>query len=121
MQNNKKALLRLKRHRRIRVRMQGTSEMPRLVVRRSLRNIFAQVVDDTDNKTLFCMSTQDKQIKAKFPYAGNIKAATFLGEEFAKKAKEKGITQVVFDRAGYLYHGRVKAFAESLRKGGLKF
>ncbi len=118
---NKKDILRLKRHKRIRLELSGTAERPRLVVRRSLKNLCAQVVDDTVNKTLFFLSTQDKEIKAKFPYAGNIKAAEFFGEEFAKRAKAKRITQIVFDRAGYLYHGRIKAFAEGLRKGGLVF
>lgn len=118
---NKKALLRLKRHRRIRMRMLGTSATPRLVVRRSLKNIFAQIIDDTKNTILFSLSTVDKEMKQKFSYAGNTKAAQFFGEIFAKKAKEKGITKIIFDRAGYLYHGRIKAFAESLRKGGLEF
>lgn len=92
-----------------------------MVVHRSLKNMHAQIIDDSKNATLFSMSTQDKQIKGKFPYAGNVKVAEFFGVEFAKKAKEKNITSVVFDRAGYLYHGRIKAFAESLRKGGLVF
>ena len=113
--------LRSKRHKRIRIRMQGSSLKPRLVIRRSLKNIIAQVIDDSINKVLFSMSTQDKEIKNKFPYGGNIKAAEFFGEEFAKKAKEKGVSEIIFDRAGYLYHGRVKAFADALRKGGLKF
>jgi large subunit ribosomal protein L18 len=118
---NKKELSRKKRHHRIRMNLEGTGEMPRLVVHRSLKNMSAQVIDDTVSKTVCAMSTRDTQIKEKFPYAGNIKAAGFFGEEFAKKLKEKGITQVVFDRAGYLYHGRVKAFVEHLRKGGLVF
>jgi len=118
---NKKELLRLKRHRRIRVRMQGSAQKPRLLVHRSLKNLQAQVIDDTANKILLSGSTIDKQIKQKFASAGNIKAAELFGEIFAKKAIEKGISEVVFDRAGYLYHGRIKAFAESLRKGGLKF
>lgn len=118
---NKKAALRLKRHKRIRLNLSGTAERPRLVVRRSLKNFCAQVVDDALNRTLFSMSTQDKAIKAKFTYAGNVKAAEFFGEEFARQAKAKGFSQIVFDRAGYLYHGRVKAFAEGLRKGGLVF
>lgn len=118
---SQKEALRLKRHKRIRLELSGTDERPRLVVRRSLKNFCAQVVDDTVNKTLFSLSTQDKEIKAKFPYAGNVKAAQFFGEEFAKRAKAKGLNQIVFDRAGYLYHGRIKAFAEGLRKGGMVF
>lgn len=118
---DKREALRLKRHRRIRLAMQGTSLRPRLVVRRSLRNLSAQIVDDAKNITLFSLSTLDKEIKEKFSYAGNVKAAAFFGEVFAKKAKEKGISKIIFDRAGYLYHGRVKAFADSLRKAGLLF
>ncbi len=118
---NKKELVRKKRHVRIRQRVQGTAERPRLVIRRSLCNIYAQVIDDVSNKTLFALSTVDKEIKAKTATGGNIKAATLLGEAFARRAKEKGISKVVFDRAGYLYHGRVKSFADALRKGGLEF
>ena len=118
---NKKELIRIKRQRRQRVRIIGTVERPRLAVHRSLTNLYGQVIDDTSNRTLFSLSTRDKEIKAKFTYGGNVKAASFLGEVFARRAKEKGITRVVFDRGGNLYHGRVKAFAESLRKGGLDF
>lgn len=117
----KKEISRLKRHRRIRLRMFGTKVAPRLVVHRSLNNLFAQVIDDANNKTLFAFSTLDKEIKEKFPAGGNIKSAEFFGEVFAKKAKEKAITKIIFDRAGYLYQGRIKAFADALRKGGLEF
>jgi len=118
---NKKEISRSKRHRRIRLKLCGTSARPRLIIRRSLKNLHAQLLDDAQQKTLFCLSTLDKEIKTKFPCAGNIKAAEFFAEVFARRAKEKGIAQIVFDRAGYLYHGRVKAFAEALRKGGLEF
>ena len=118
---SKKDLSRLKRHRRIRLGMHADAQMPRLVVHRSLNNLYAQVIDDTKNKTLFSLSTLDKDIRQKFASAGNIKAAQFFGEVFAAKAKEKGINKIVFDRAGYLYHGRIKVFAEALRKGGLVF
>lgn len=118
---SKKEQLRKKRQRSARARMNGTKERPRLAVHRSLKNISAQIIDDVANSTIFSLSTQDKEVKQKFPYAGNVKAAEFFGELFAKKAKEKGITAVVFDRAGYLYHGRIKAFADSARKGGLQF
>jgi large subunit ribosomal protein L18 len=101
--------------------MCGTQEKPRLVIQRSLKNISAQVVDDTAGRVLFSLSTLDKEVKEKFPCAGNLKAAEFFGEFFARKAKEKGFLKIIFDRAGYLYHGRVKAFAEALRKGGLEF
>lgn len=118
---SEKEVLRLKRHRRIRQRLQGSPERPRLVMHRSLKNLYAQLIDDTKDKTIFTLSTLDKQIREKFPYAGNIKAAEFFGEVFARLAKEKGITKLIFDRGGYLYHGRLKAFAESLRKGGVEF
>ena len=117
----KKEELRLKRHKRIRTRMLGTQEKPRLVVHRSLKNISAQVLDDTVGKVLFSLSTKDKAIKQKFPSAGNLKSAVLFGELFAKEAKEKGVSRVIFDRAGYLYHGRIKSFAEALRKGGMEF
>ncbi|MBU3958418.1 MAG: 50S ribosomal protein L18 [Candidatus Omnitrophica bacterium] len=118
---NKKKLLRLKRHRCIRLKMHGTNQKPRLVIHRSLKNLNAQIIDDAENKTLFSLSTLDKQIRQKFPCAGNIKAAEFFGEVFAQRAKEKGFSKIIFDRAGYLYHGRVKAFADALRKAGLEF
>lgn len=118
---NKKELIRIKRHRRARTKIIGTIARPRLAVHRSLANLYGQVIDDTVNRTLFSLSTRDKEIKAKFAYGGNVKAATLLGEVFARRAKEKGITKVVLDRGGNLYHGRVKAFAEALRKGGMDF
>jgi large subunit ribosomal protein L18 len=117
----KKEKLRLKRHRMIRQKVIGSAEKPRLAVHRSLKNICAQLIDDVGNKTLFSLSSADKEIKQKFAYGGNIKAASFFGEVFAAKAKEKGISKIIFDRAGYLYHGRIKAFADSARKGGLQF
>ncbi len=106
---------------RIRKHVIGTIDRPRVTVRRGLKNFYAQLIDDIQNKTIYSLSTLDKDVKQKFPYAGNIKAAEFMGEVFAKRLKEKGINKLVFDRAGYLYHGRVKAFAEGLRKGGLEF
>lgn len=118
---DRKESLRLKRHRRIRLGMFGTSHRPRLVVYRSLRNLYAQIIDDTKNATLFSLSTLNKEIKQKIAHAGNIKAAELFGEIFVKKVKEKGISKIAFDRAGYLYHGRIKAFAGALRKGGLEF
>ncbi|MDP3042282.1 MAG: 50S ribosomal protein L18 [Candidatus Omnitrophota bacterium] len=117
----KKEELRLKRHKRIKMRMLGTQEKPRLVVHRSLKNISAQVLDDTVGKVLLSLSTKDKAIKQRFASAGNLKSAILFGELFAKEAKEKGVSKVIFDRAGYLYHGRVKSFAEALRKGGMEF
>ncbi len=117
----KKELTRLKRHRTIRLKMYGTALRPRLVVRRSLKAFYAALINDVQNKTLLSSSTNDKEIKQKIPSGGDVKAAQFLGGIFAAKAKEKNITKVLFDRSGYLYHGRVKAFADAARKGGLEF
>ncbi len=101
--------------------MWGTQDKPRLVVHRSLKNISAQVLDDTEGKVLVSLSTKDKTVRQKFFRAGNIQAAEAFGELFAQLAKDKGIKKVIFDRAGYLYHGRIKSFAEALRKGGMEF
>lgn len=117
----KTELLRLKRHKRIKVRLHGRSDRPRMVMRRSLKNIYAQLVDDGMAKTIVSSSTMDKEVKQAASYGGNVKAAQLLGEVFGRRIKEKGINRIVFDRAGYLYHGRVKAFAEGLRKAGLEF
>jgi large subunit ribosomal protein L18 len=118
---NKREILRQKRHRTIRLKLSGDSLKPRLVLFRSLNNIFAELIDDTQNKTIFSLSTLNKEIKDKCKNAGNLKSAVLFGEFFALRAKEKGIKKIVFDRSGYLYHGRIKAFADSLRKGGLEF
>lgn len=91
-----------------------------MIVRRSLKNLYLQIRDDVNNKTLLSLSTMDEEIKQKFPYGGNVKAAAFLGDVAARRIKEKGIAGVVFDRAGYIYHGKVKAFAEGLKKGGIR-
>ncbi len=112
---------RSKRHRRLKKKMFGTESKPRLVVHRSLKNISGQVIDDATGKVLFSLSTNDKATKQQFTKAGNVKSSEMFGEIFAKAAKEKGFNKVIFDRAGYLYHGRIKAFADSLRKGGLEF
>jgi len=101
--------------------MRGDAQRPRLVIRRSLKHFHAEVIDDTVARCLFSLSTTSKEIKQKNNSGGNIKAAAALGEVFSTKLKAKGFTRVVFDRAGYLYHGRVKAFADALRKGGLEF
>jgi large subunit ribosomal protein L18 len=118
---NKKETLRAKRHCRIKLVMHGSAERPRLVIHRSLKNFAAQVVDDSTNKILFSLSTFNKELKPKFGRAGNIKSSALFGEIFAQKAKEKGFKKIIFDRAGYMYQGRIKAFAEALRKGGLEF
>ena len=109
---------RLKRHKRVRGKISGTAEMPRLNVFRSEANIYAQVIDDTTGMTLVSASSLDKAING---YGGNIAAATAVGKLVAERALAKGIDTVVFDRGGYLYHGRVQALAEGAREGGLKF
>ena len=109
---------RMKRHKRVRAKISGTPEMPRLNVFRSEANIYAQVIDDVSGKTLVSASSLDKDIQG---YGGNIAAAAAVGRLVAERAKAKGIETVVFDRGGYLYHGRVKALAEGAREGGLQF
>jgi large subunit ribosomal protein L18 len=108
---------RLRRHARVRTKISGTAERPRLDVFRSSRHIYAQIIDDEAGVTLVSASTMDKDFTE---YGGNIDAAKAVGEKIAKAALEKGITEVVFDRGGYIYHGRVKALAEGAREGGLK-
>ena len=109
------------RHQRIRKVVRGTTERPRLYVHRSLQNFYAQLIDDVQGKVLFGLSTRNKSVAAKAKSGGNIAGASALGELFAQEAKGKGIEKVCFDRGGYLYHGRVKAFAEAARQGGLEF
>lgn len=109
---------RQKRHLRVRNHISGTAERPRLNVFRSLSNIYAQVIDDVNGVTLVSASSQDKDFNA---YGGNIEAAKAVGTAVAKRALEKGITEVVFDRGGYVYHGRVAALADAAREAGLKF
>lgn len=113
--------LRQRRHHSIRKKIQGTPERPRLNVFRSLNNIYAQVVDDSTSATLASASTIDKDLKATVKSGGNIASAKLVGELIAKRAKEKGIEKVVFDRGGYQYHGRVKSLAEAAREAGLEF
>lgn len=118
---NNREKKRLARHDRIRKRISGTSERPRLCVHRSLKNFYAQIVDDTTGKVLCGVSTLNKEIAAKLKNGGNVESAKALGEKFAAVAKEKGVTKVCFDRGGFLYHGRVKAFADAVRENGLEF
>lgn len=113
--------LRKKRHRRIRNKIHGTKERPRLNVYRSLNHIYAQVIDDDEGVTLAAASTLSPELKGKLARGGNVEAAAAVGELIARKALEKGIKKVVFDRAGYLYHGRVKALADAARENGLEF
>ena len=110
---------RQKRHFRSRKNIFGTAEKPRLNVYRSLSNIYAQIINDVTGETLVSASTVEKDIKEN--YGGNIEAAKAVGEAIAKKALEKGIKVVVFDRGGYLYHGRVAALATAAREAGLEF
>jgi large subunit ribosomal protein L18 len=110
---------RLHRHKRVRGKISGTAERPRLNVFRSANHIYAQIINDVEGTTLVSMSSNDKDYKGKT--GGNCTAAGEIGKELAARAKKKGITQVVFDRGGYLYHGRVKALADGAREGGLEF
>ena len=109
---------RIQRHTRVRGKVSGTAMRPRLSVFRSTKHIYAQLIDDVAGVTLVAASSVEKGFNA---YGGNQEAAKKVGEEIAKRAVEKGITEVVFDRGGYLYHGRVKELAEGARAGGLKF
>ena len=107
------------RHARIRTKISGTKEIPRLNVFRSAKHISVQIIDDTEGNTLVSASTMDKDLKIQ--NGGNIEAAKKVGEAIAKKATKAGIKNVVFDRGGYLYHGRVKALADAARENGLEF
>ncbi len=109
---------RIKRHQRIRNKISGTASCPRLNVFRSAKNIYAQLIDDEAGKTLCSASTNEKSFTE---YGGNCEAAKKVGLALAEKAKAQGITDVVFDRSGYVYHGRVAALAEGAREGGLNF
>ena len=109
---------RLKRHARVRAKISGTAERPRLNVVRSAKHIYVQVIDDVNGVTLVSASTVEKDFDQ---YGGNKDAARAIGKKVAERALEKGISEVVFDRSGYIYHGRVKELAEGAREGGLKF
>ena len=118
---NKKDLARMKRKKRVRSHLKGTLERPRLNVFRSLKHIYAQAIVDSDGKTLVSASTLSPELKEGLGYPGNVEAAKKVGELIAKKCLAKGIQKVVFDRSGYLYHGRIKALAEAARTNGLIF
>ena len=109
---------RLKRHRRVRAAISGTPERPRLCVYRSLANIYCQIIDDVNGVTLCSASTSEKGFEE---YGGNCEAAKKVGLAIAERAKAKGITNIVFDRGGYVYHGRVQSLADGAREGGLEF
>ncbi len=113
--------VRLRKHVRVRKKVVGTTERPRLNVFRSLKNIYVQIIDDTNGTTLVSASTLDAALKGKVANAGNKEAAKEVGKLIASKAIEKGIKQVVFDRGGYIYHGRVKELADAAREAGLDF
>lgn len=112
---------RARRHLRVRKRVNGTPERPRLSVYRSLHHIYAQIIDDTAGKTLVAASTLEPELRKQLKNGGNVEAAKMVGALVAKRALEKGITKVVFDRGGNLYHGRVKALADAAREAGLQF
>lgn len=108
-------------HRRVRTRVEGTPERPRLCVYRSLNHIYAQVINDREGRTLVSASSLDKEVRKQTKGGGNVAAAKLIGKAIAERAIAAGVTQVVFDRGGYKYHGRVQALAAAAREAGLKF
>ena len=121
MNSQAKKVARLKRQVRVRKKIRGTSERPRLNVFKSARHIYAQLIDDTTGSTLLAVSTVTDEVSGGLKYTGNVEAARMVGATIAKKALDKEIKAVVFDRNGFLYHGRVKALAEAARENGLSF
>ena len=119
--NTIKLLRRARRKARVKGDVRGTSLRPRLAVFRSLKNIYVQIIDDSTGRTLASAGTLEKALRGSAANGGNIKAAAVIGKQIAQRAIEKGIQQVAFDRAGYRYHGRIKALADAAREGGLKF
>ena len=116
-----RAEMREKKHMRIRNRFSGTAERPRLAVFRSNNHMYAQIIDDTVGNTLVSASTLEKEIKAELNKTNDVEAAAYLGKVIAKRAKDKGISEVVFDRGGFLYHGKIEALAEAAREAGSVF
>ena len=116
-----KAALREKKHMRLRNRLSGTAERPRLAVFRSNNHMYAQIIDDTVGNTLVSASTVEKEVKAELEKTNNVDAAAYLGTVIAKRAIEKGINTVVFDRGGFIYQGKIKALADAAREAGLEF
>ena len=116
-----RTVVRENKHRKLRNRFSGTAERPRLAVFRSNNHMYAQIIDDTVGKKLVSASTLDKDVKAELEKTNNVEAATVVGTVVAKKALEKGITTVVYDRGGFVYEGKVKALAEAAREAGLEF
>lgn len=117
----RKQQLRQRRHARVRLKVGGTTERPRLAVYRSEHHIYAQVIDDSKGHTLAAASSLDAGLRAEQPYGGNVNAAKAVGSLLAERALEKGVKQVVFDRGGFAYHGRVAALADAARERGLEF
>lgn len=116
-----RAELREKKHMRMRNRFSGTAQRPRLAVFRSNNHMYAQIIDDTVGNTLVAASTLEKEIKGELKKTNDVEAAAYLGKVIAERAKNKGISEVVFDRGGFLYHGKIKALAEAAREAGLVF
>ena len=112
--------VRTEKHRRIRSRLSGTADRPRLAVFRSNDHMYAQIIDDSVGNTIVAASTLDKDVKAELEKTNNVEAAAYLGKVIAKKALDKGIKEVVFDRGGYIYQGKVAALAEAAREAGLE-
>ena len=121
LQKQGKNIARKKRHMRVRKNLSGTQARPRLNVFRSLNHIYAQIINDETGVTLVSASTMDKEIGATVSFGGNVEAAKVVGKAIAERAVAKGINKVVFDRGGYLYHGRVAALAAAAREAGLEF
>jgi large subunit ribosomal protein L18 len=118
MARDSKNEIRLRIHKRIRNKLAGTGARPRLAVFRSLNHIYAQLIDDQQGRTVVAAASTEKDLRGK---GGNLEGAKLIGKTVAERAKDKGITKVVFDRGGYLYHGRVKALADAAREAGLEF
>ncbi|HEX4810493.1 MAG TPA: 50S ribosomal protein L18 [Bryobacteraceae bacterium] len=118
MARDSRADIRTRVHKRIRRRVAGSEERPRLAIFRSVNHIYAQVIDDQKGHTLASAGSTEKDLRGK---GGNVEGAKVIGQKVAERAKEKGVTKVVFDRGGYLYHGRVKALADAARAAGLEF
>ena len=113
--------IRVSKHRRVRNRFAGTAERPRLAVFRSNNHMYAQIIDDVAGNTLVAASTLDKEVKSELDKTNDVAAAAYVGTVIGKKALEKGITQVVFDRGGFIYQGKIKALADAAREAGLQF
>ena len=116
-----RSVVRVKKHRKLRNRLSGTAQCPRLAVFRSNNHMYAQIIDDTAHHTLVSASTLQKDVKANLEKTNNVEAAAYLGKVIAEKAIEKGIKDVVFDRGGFIYHGKIQALADAAREAGLNF